>query len=155
MVNFVFRLRNLTVVVVFSQIVTEIMRWSCSETVTYQIIDLRTTLRYLGVPILGKTYLFGDNSSVITNSTMPHSQLNKRHIALSYHRVREAVACKDLLGFYHIPGTLNPADILSKHWGFADVWTQLKPLLFWSGETMEIKDNISSKDANSHLQGEY
>ena len=120
-----------------------------------QIIDLRTTLRYLGVPILGKTYLFGDNSSVITNSTMPHSQLNKRHIALSYHRVREAVACKDLLGFYHIPGTLNPADILSKHWGFADVWTQLKPLLFWSGETMEIKDNISSKDANSHLQGEY
>jgi hypothetical protein len=29
-----------------------------------QIIDLRTTLRYLGVPIRGKSYVFGDNESV-------------------------------------------------------------------------------------------
>ena len=119
-----------------------------------QIIDIRNTLRYLGVPILGKSYLFGDNKSVITNSTLPHSQLNKRHNALSYHRVREAVACKDLLGFYHISGKHNPADILSKHWGFAEVWSQLKTMLFWMGETMEIKDEVITKDTNLTPQGE-
>ena len=30
---------------------------------TGQIIDLRSTLRYLGVPIKGKAYMFGDNQS--------------------------------------------------------------------------------------------
>ena len=32
-----------------------------SKTATEQIIDLRHTLRYLGVPIKTKSYLFGDN----------------------------------------------------------------------------------------------
>ena len=36
-----------------------------------QIIDLRTTLRYLGVPIREKSYLFGDNKSVVDSSTLP------------------------------------------------------------------------------------
>jgi len=34
---------------------------------------------------------------------------------LSYHRVQEAIAAK-LLYFIYIPGSLNPADILSKAW---------------------------------------
>ena len=53
---------------------------------TEQIIDLQTMLRYFGVPIK-ESYMFGDNKSVITSSTIPHSSLNKRHNALSYHRV--------------------------------------------------------------------
>ena len=53
---------------------------------TEQIIDLRTTLRYLGVTIKGRAYMFGDNQSVITSSTIPHSKISKRHNApLSYH----------------------------------------------------------------------
>ena len=52
---------------------------------TEQIIDLSTTLRYLDVAIKGKAYTFSDNQSVITSSTIPHSQLSKRHNALSYH----------------------------------------------------------------------
>ena len=52
---------------------------------TEKIIDLRTTLRYLGVPIKGKAYMFGDNQSIITSSTIPHSQLSKQHNVLSYH----------------------------------------------------------------------
>ena len=51
-----------------------------SKTATEQIIDLRYTLRYLGVP-----YLFGDNRSVVTSSTLPHSTLGKRHNILAYH----------------------------------------------------------------------
>jgi hypothetical protein len=52
---------------------------------TKQIMDLRHTLRSLGAPLDGKAHMFGDNESVITSSTVPHSSLNKRHNALSYH----------------------------------------------------------------------
>ena len=33
-----------------------------AKTATEQIIDIRQTLRYLGVPIKSKAYMFGDNS---------------------------------------------------------------------------------------------
>ena len=94
-----------------------------------QIVDLRLTLRYLGVPIDGRSVLFGDNESVLKSSTLPQSTLKKRHNALSYHRVREAVA-SDWFLFFHIPGSENPADILSKHWAYAQVWNQMRPILF-------------------------
>ena len=63
---------------------------------TEQIIDLRTTLRYLGIEVQEASYLFGDNQSVVTSSTVPHSGLKKWHQALSYHRVCEAIAAKIL-----------------------------------------------------------
>ena len=79
-----------------------------------QIVDLRNTLRYLGVPIQEQSYMFGDNESVVNSSSISHSKLHKRHTALSFHRVQEAIASK-YVGFYFLPGTCNPADILSKH----------------------------------------
>ena len=106
---------------------------------TDQIIDLRTTLRYLGVPVERSTYLFGNNKSVVKSSTVPHSALSKRHNALSYHRVREAIAGK-IIRIHHIRGENNPADIVSKHWGQAQVWQLIRPLLFHSGETTEVPD---------------
>jgi hypothetical protein len=54
---------------------------------TYQIIDLRLALMYLGVPVIEKSHLFCDNQAVFLNSTVPHSSLKKRHNALSYHLV--------------------------------------------------------------------
>ena len=42
-----------------------------------QIIGIRTTLRYLGVPVDGPSRMFGDNGSVVTSSTIPHSPLKK------------------------------------------------------------------------------
>ena len=56
-----------------------------SKTATEQIIDLRHTLRYVGVPLKMKSYLFGDNRLVVTSSTLPHSTLGKRHNLLVYH----------------------------------------------------------------------
>jgi hypothetical protein len=50
-----------------------------------QIIDLRTTLHYLGVPVWQRSYMFGDNQAVVMNSSIPHSSFIKRHNALSYH----------------------------------------------------------------------
>ena len=65
-----------------------------AKTATEQIMDLRNTLRYLGVPIMNKAYMFGDNKSVVISSTISQSILNKRHNMLSYHRVKEAIAAK-------------------------------------------------------------
>jgi hypothetical protein len=48
-----------------------------------QIMDIRTNLRDLGVPLTGKTILFGDNQLVITSSKEPQSPINKRHNPLS------------------------------------------------------------------------
>ena len=110
--------------------------FNAARTATDQIIDLRYTLRMLGVPIIS-SYMFGDNRSVLLNSTVPSSQLNKRHNALAYHQVREAIAAK-LFQFHWMSGATNPSDVVSKHCGFADAWPKLKPLLFWRGDTSSL-----------------
>ena len=75
----------------------------------------------LGVPIRDKSYMFGDNRSVVTSSTIPNSTISKRHHLASYHRVRQAIAAK-YISFHWKDGKSNPADILSKHWEFTTVW---------------------------------
>jgi hypothetical protein len=103
-----------------------------------QIIDLRTTLRYLGVPVRDKSYVFGDNESVVKSSVELHAKLHKQHNKLSFHFVREAIA-RGFISYTHIPGAENPADILSKHWGYTDVWNPLlRACLFWKGDTLEM-----------------
>ena len=99
-----------------------------------RIIDLRYTLRSFGVPLDGPAWLFGDNQSVVTSSTIPHSTLSKRWNALSYHRVREAVA-GGWLRFEHISGTENPADILTKPLPWYKLRVFVEPLLSWKGDT--------------------
>lgn len=108
-----------------------------ARTATEQIMANRGSFRYLGVDIIGPTIMFGDNKSVVTSSTVPQSPLSKRHVALSYHRVREAIAGK-LLQFHWIESDKNPADILSKHWGYQQIWGLMKPLLFWYGDTESV-----------------
>ena len=105
-----------------------------------QIAALRIALQYLGVPLRETSYLFGDNESVVKSGSIPHSRLSKRHHALAYHYTREAVASK-MVAFHHIPGTINPADILSKHWGHNDVYPMLRPLLFYQGNTLDLIDD--------------
>jgi hypothetical protein len=77
------------------------------------IIEIRYKLRMLGVPIKGPTAMFGDNMSVVINTTVPSSQLKKKHNAIAYHRVREAIAAK-IVQLAHIPSKDNIADLLTK-----------------------------------------
>jgi hypothetical protein len=98
------------------------------------------TLHYLGVPIREKSYIFGDNKTVIDASSTPHAKLHKRHNALSFHHVREAVASK-YVTIFHLPGEYNPADILSKHWACALVWQTMNALLFARGDTWDLLDD--------------
>ena len=101
------------------------------------IITNRNLLRYLGVPIRNMSYMFGDNKSVVDSSNVPQTKLHKRHNALSFHRVREAIAAK-IISFNYIPGTINPADILSKHWSHHQIKTTLKTVLFYMGDTIDL-----------------
>jgi hypothetical protein len=103
---------------------------------TEQVMDLRFTLRMLGAPLDGPGWMFGDNESVITNSTVPQSTLKKRHNALSYHRVREACAA-GVIWFIHTPGKTNVADVLTKYLPWCDMKDKLGPVLFWKGDTLD------------------
>jgi hypothetical protein len=102
-----------------------------------QIMDLRYTLRMMGIPLDGPAWMFGDNQSVLTSSNVPHSSLNKRHNALSYHRVREAIAA-GIINFMHVEGKCNPSDILTKFLGWQKFWPLVQPILFWKGETLKL-----------------
>ena len=59
---------------------------------TEMIEGLRYKLRMFGVPLDGPANVFGDNQSVISNASVPESPLKKKHVAICYHRVREACA---------------------------------------------------------------
>jgi hypothetical protein len=69
-----------------------------ARTCVEQIIDLRNTLRYLGVPIRSKSDMFGDSKSVVDSSIQVNAELHKRHTMLTFHRVREAIA-SGMIGF--------------------------------------------------------
>ena len=61
----------------------------------------------------GPALLLGDNMSVVLNTTVPSSVLKKKHLSLSYHRIKEAVAM-EIMKFAHVKSTENYADILTK-----------------------------------------
>ena len=67
----------------------------------------------MGVEIDGATYIYGDNQSVITNTSKPESVLKKKSNSICYHFIREAVAMKECLTT-HIPTLRNFADMLTK-----------------------------------------
>jgi len=107
-----------------------------ARTAIEQMKTLKYTLLYLGVPIMDRSILIGDNKTVVDSTTQPHSRLARRHLMLSYHYVKEAIATGKY-AFVWLDGKDNPADVLSKHWAFGSVWPVLQPLLFWHGNTRD------------------
>ena len=107
---------------------------------TEQIIELRYALIMLGANLEDVSWMFGDNKSVVDSSSIPDAKLTKRHISLSFHRVRESIAA-GFLTFRHIPGATNIADCLTKFLPHHVFWPHLEPLLFWRGETTDCKDS--------------
>jgi len=82
---------------------------------TEEAIVLRYMLRCLGIPVHSPTMLFCDNKGVTQSANVAHSELKKKHVAISYHLVREAIAAK----------IINPIWVNS-HENWADMCT--KPL---------------------------
>ena len=116
------------------------------KTATEQIMDIRQTLRYQGAPIGAKSFLFGDNRSVVTRATLPHSTLTKRHNILAFRRVRDAIAAK-LMAFYWIQSAYNLSDMLSKHWNHPTVYPMILKLLITRGNiTLVPKEGTQEKE---------
>ena len=121
-----------------------------SRTSVERDIDLRTTLRYLGVPVHKLAYMFGDNESVVNSSTTPYAKLHKRRSALCFHRAREAIAAR-VIAYYHVRSEANVSDMLSKHWGYIETWPLLRPLMFWQGDTIDLSH--ADKGTSSSRRG--
>ena len=117
-----------------------------AKTATEQIMDIRQTLRYLGARIATKSFLFGDNISVVTSATLPHSTLTKRHNILGFHRVTEAIGAK-LINFYWIQSVYNLSDMLSEHWDHPTVYPMILKLLITRGNiTLIPKEATQEKE---------
>ena len=67
----------------------------------------------MGIEINGPTCIFGDNQSVLANTTVPDSTLKKKSQSVACHFVREGVA-RDEWRTAHVNTHDNPADLLTK-----------------------------------------
>ena len=77
------------------------------------LIGLRYKLRMFGVPLDGPCNVFCDNGAVTKSSMNAETTLKKKHISISYHQAREAVAGGILLIFYEKTRS-NHADLFTK-----------------------------------------
>jgi hypothetical protein len=92
-----------------------------------EAISIRYMLRCLGIPVTRPTDLFGDNFGVIQSAEIPEGELKKKHIAISYHYVREAIAAK-IVNAHWCKSSENFADICTKALGtniFQDLVTEV------------------------------
>ena len=77
------------------------------------ITALRFKLRMFGVHIDGPTNMLCDNESVVKNSSLLSSTLNKKHSSIAYHSVRWNVAA-GVVRMAWIDGRFNLADAMTK-----------------------------------------
>ena len=80
---------------------------------TIYIRGLRYKLRMMGIPCTLTAFIFGDNQSVLANTTIPDSTLKNKSQSIAYHFVREGAA-RDKWRTAYVNTHLNPADILTK-----------------------------------------
>ena len=83
------------------------------KTCVEETITIRYMMQCLGVNVETASLLCGNNMRVIQNSTINLSLLKKKHVAISYHKTREAAASGTVHPF-KIDGTINYVDVLTK-----------------------------------------
>ena len=74
---------------------------------------LRYKLRMLGIPCDEPSLVYGDNQSVLTNTTIPDSTLKKKSQSIAYHFVREGSA-RDEWRMTYVNTHENEVDLLTK-----------------------------------------
>jgi len=70
-------------------------------------------LRMMGVPVEVPAMVMGDNQSVITNSSVPASMLQKKSNSIAYHYTRERAAM-GVVAMVYVHTSENLADMLTK-----------------------------------------
>lgn len=120
---------------------------------TEEAINLRYCLRCLGVPVpndgTAPTQIFGDNFSVIQSASNPEADLKKKHVALSFHFVREAIAA-GIIEPYWLKGEYNLADIMTKQISSTEFLKHLESL-YWQPDYHIRDDNMFDEDYNSQM----
>jgi hypothetical protein len=96
---------------------------------TELVKSLRYKLQMMGVPIEGAANVLVDNTSVVKNSTIPSSTLQKKHNSICYHYVREAVAAR-LIRIAYVPSTENLADVFTKPMGASKLRSFIQRILY-------------------------
>ena len=81
-----------------------------------EAMAIRYHLRCFGVPVTKPTNLFADNYGMLQSATIPDAELKKKHVAISYHFVREAIAAKIINGIW-VDTHENWSDICTKALG--------------------------------------
>ena len=104
--------------------------WSSDCAHAGKVSDLRITLTCLGVPLRKKSHVFRDRKSTVDFSTTPHSKIHKKHVASSFHRVRETIVAIIILCFL-IKDSLKTTTSLGNQWSLDNVWCMLQPFMFW------------------------
>ena len=64
-------------------------------------------------------FIYGDNQSVLSNTTIPHSMLKKKSNYIAYHFVREVTARKKWRATY-IKTNYNRSNILTKQFPYGE-----------------------------------
>ena len=77
------------------------------------IRGLRYRLRIMGILVVGPAYIYGDNQSVLANTTIPDSTVKKKSQSIVYHFVREGSA-RDEWRTTSINMHDNEVDLLTK-----------------------------------------
>ena len=80
---------------------------------TEYVRGLRYKLRMMGIPVEGPTYIYGDNQSVLFNTTIPESTLKRKSQSICYHFVREGSA-RDEWRTAYVNTKDNPSDLMTK-----------------------------------------
>ena len=93
------------------------------------LLDIRYTLRMMGLKFERTSNILGDNQAMIMNTTLPSSTLKKKHCSVAYHKCQEMVAC-GIVHTAHINGNGNIADILTKPKGPIDYRKYLRRPLY-------------------------
>lgn len=76
-------------------------------------VALRIKLKMFGVPIDGPADFYCDNNGVVKNTSLPQSQLAKKHNAINFHIIRESAAA-GILRVGKEDTLTNIADALTK-----------------------------------------
>jgi hypothetical protein len=74
---------------------------------------LHYKLCMMGIPLTGPSYIFADNKSQGTSSTIPELTLKKKCNSICYHAVQESVAMSESL-ITHINSDDNLSDLMTK-----------------------------------------
>ena len=74
---------------------------------------LRIRLRQMGIPVNNPCLIYGDNQSVLWNTSIPDSVLKKKTASVAYNYIREGVSM-DAWRTKYIKTSENPADLMTK-----------------------------------------